>query len=122
MDRKHNKEIVPLARSLRKNMTKEERRLWYNFLRTYPVKFSRQKVLGKYIADFYCAKSKIIIELDGSQHYDEDGEKKDKERTEFLMRYGIRVIRIPNNEVNCNFRGVCEYIDNTVKEIFGQFE
>ena len=122
MDRKHNKEIVPLARSLRKNMTKEERRLWYNFLRTYPVKFSRQKVLGKYIADFYCAKAKIIIELDGSQHYDEDGEKKDKERTEFLMRYGIRVIRIPNNEVNCNFRGVCEYIDNTVKEIFGQFE
>ncbi len=122
MDRKHNKEIVPLARSLRKNMTKEERRLWYNFLRIYPVKFSRQKVLGKYIADFYCAKAKIIIELDGSQHYDEDGEKKDKERTEFLMRYGIRVIRIPNNEVNCNFRGVCEYIDNTVKEIFGQFE
>ena len=122
MDRKHNKEIVPLARSLRKNMTKEERSLWYNFLRTYPVKFSRQKVLGKYIADFYCAKAKIIIELDGSQHYDEDGEKKDKERTEFLMRYGIRVIRIPNNEVNCNFRGVCEYIDNTVKEIFGQFE
>ena len=122
MDRKHNKEIVPLARSLRKNMTKEERRLWYNFLRTYPVKFSRQKVLGKYIADFYCAKAKIIIELDGSQRYDEDGEKKDKERTEFLMRYGIRVIRIPNNEVNCNFRGVCEYIDNTVKEIFGQFE
>ena len=122
MDRKHNKEIVPLARSLRKNMTKEERRLWYNFLRTYPVKFSRQKVLGKYIADFYCAKAKIIIELDGSQHYDEDGEKKDKERTEFLMRYGIKVIRIPNNEVNCNFRGVCEYIDNTVKEIFGQFE
>ena len=122
MDRKHNKEIVPLARSLRKNMTKEERRLWYNFLRTYPVKFSRQKVLGKYIADFYCAKAKIIIELDGSQHYDEDGEKKDKERTEFLMRYGIRVIRIPNNEVNCNFRGVCEYIDNTVKEIVGQVE
>ncbi len=122
MDRKHNKEIVPLARLLRKNMTKEERRLWYNFLRTYPVKFSRQKVLGKYIADFYCAKAKIIIELDGSQHYDEDGEKKDKERTEFLMRYGIRVIRIPNNEVNCNFRGVCEYIDNTVKKIFGQFE
>ena len=117
MDRKHNKEIVPLARLLRKNMTKEERRLWYNFLRTYPVKFSRQKVLGKYIADFYCAKAKIIIELDGSQHYDEDGEKKDKERTEFLMRYGIRVIRIPNNEVNCNFRGVCEHIDNTVKKI-----
>ena len=122
MDRKHNKEIVPLARSLRKDMTKEERRLWYDFLRTYPVKFSRQKVLGKYIADFYCAQAKIIIELDGSQHYDEDGEKKDKERTEYLMQYGISVIRIPNNQVNCHFRGVCEYIDNTVKEILGQPE
>ena len=103
-------------------MTDEERKLWYCFLRNYPVRFFRQKVVYKYIADFYCPTANLVIELDGSQHYDEGGEKKDKERTEFLMRYGIRVIRIPNNEVNCNFRGVCEYIDNTVKEIFGQFE
>ena len=115
MDRKHNKEIVPLARSLRKNMTKEERRLWYNFLRTYPVKFSRQKVLGKYIADFYCAKAKIIIELDGSQHYEEKGLTYDDERNRFLEEHGIRVIHIANNQIHTNFRNVCEYIDMLVK-------
>ena len=63
MDRKHNKGIVPVARALRKNMTREERHLWYDFLRNYPVRFSRQKVLGKYIADFYCAKAKLVVEL-----------------------------------------------------------
>ena len=115
MDRKHNKEIVPLARSLRKNMTKEERRLWYNFLRIYPVKFSRQKVLGKYIADFYCAKAKIIIELDGSQHYEEKGLAYDEERNRFLKEHGIRVIHIANNQIHTSFRNVCEYIDMLVK-------
>ena len=73
MDRKHNSKIVPFAKELRKNMTKEERHLWYDFLREYPMKFTRQKVLGKYIADFYCAKANIVIELDGSQHYEDDG-------------------------------------------------
>ena len=73
MDRKHNKSIVPYAKELRKNMTKEENHLWYDFLREYPVRFSRQKVLGKYIADFYCAKAKLIVELDGAQHFKEDG-------------------------------------------------
>ena len=69
MDRKQNSKIVPFARELRKNMTKEERHLWYDFLRGYSVKFTRQKVLGKYIADFYCAKANVVIELDGSKHY-----------------------------------------------------
>ena len=69
MQRKHNKQIVPLAKELRKEMTKEERRLWYDFLRNYSVRFSRQKVLGKYIVDFYSAEAKLVIELDGSQHY-----------------------------------------------------
>ena len=72
MQSKHNKQLVPLARALRKNMTKEERRLWYDFLRDYPVRFSRQKVLGRYIADFYSAEAKLIIELDGSQHYEDE--------------------------------------------------
>ena len=72
MDRKHNNKIVPFAKELRKNMTKEERHLWYDFLRSYPIKFTRQKVLGKYIADFYCAKANVVIELDGSQHYEDD--------------------------------------------------
>ena len=116
MQRKHNKAIVPVAKILRKNMTKEEKHLWYDFLRGYPVRFVRQKVLGKYIADFYCAKAKLVVELDGTGHYTEEGELYDKERTEFLQQYGINVIRIPNNELNANFNGVCEHIDIIVKQ------
>ena len=116
MQSKHNKKLVPFAKQLRKEMTKEERSLWYDFLRTYPVRFSRQKVLGKYIADFYSAEAKLVIELDGSQHYDEISEKKDAERTEFLKGYGVRVIRIPNKEITDNFLGVCKYIDDMVKQ------
>ena len=117
MDRKHNKSLVNNARFLRKNMTKEERRLWYDFLRTYPVKFVRQKILGKFIVDFYCAEAKIVIELDGSQHYEEKSAiEKDNERTEYLKQYNLEIIRIPNNYVNGNFSGVCEYIDSRVKQ------
>ena len=116
MDYKHNKSLVSNARNLRKNMTKEERHLWYDFLRTYPVKFLRQKILGRYIVDFYCAEAMLIIELDGSQHYEEAAMAKDSERTAYLEQYGIRILRIPNNEVNRNFSGVCEYIDLAVKQ------
>ena len=101
-------------------MTKEERHLWYDFLRSYPVRFSRQKVLGKYIADFYSAEAKLVIELDGSQHYEPEKTQKDYERTAFLKGYGLTVIRIPNNEINRNFRGVCEYIDAAVKQSLSQ--
>ncbi len=97
-------------------MTKEEKHLWYDFLRTYPVKFTRQKVLGKYIVDFYSAEAKLIIELDGSQHYDVEILKKDTERTEYLEQYGLKVIRFPNNHINQYFKEVCEYIDNEVKQ------
>ena len=120
MDYKQNKALVTNARNLRKNMTKEERHLWYDYLRTYPVKFLRQKIIGKYIVDFYCAKAKLIVELDGSQHYEEKGMEYDAERTAFLEQYGIRVLRIPNNEVIQNFRGVCEYIDLAVKQSLSQ--
>ena len=120
MQPKHNKQLVPLAKQLRKEMTKEERHLWYDFLRTYPVRFSRQKVLGKYIADFYSAEAKLVIELDGSQHYEVDAIQKDADRTTFLERYGLTVVRIPNNEVNRNFRGVCGYIDVAVKQSLSQ--
>ncbi len=115
MQWKHNKELVPFAKQLRKEMTKEEKHLWYDFLRSYPVRFSRQKVLGKYIADFYSAEAKLVIELDGSQHYEKDNVMKDAERTAFLEKYGLTVIRIANNEIFKNFRGVCEYIDDAVK-------
>ncbi len=120
MQSKHNKQLVPLAKQLRKEMTKEERHLWYDFLRSYPVRFSRQKVLGKYIADFYSAEAKMVIELDGSQHYETGNMEKDDQRTAFLEGYGLTVIRIPNNEVIQNFRGVCEYIDTSVKQSLSQ--
>ena len=110
----HNKSLVNVGRMLRKNMTKQERHLWYDFLRGYCVRFIRQKIIGNYIVDFYCAKANIVIELDGSQHYDEIGIKKDIERTKYLESQGLKVIRIPNNEVDNNFRGVCEYIDAEV--------
>ncbi|MBQ6929474.1 MAG: endonuclease domain-containing protein [Oscillospiraceae bacterium] len=120
MQSKHNKQLVPLAKQLRKGMTKEERHLWYDFLRSYPVRFSRQKVLGKYIADFYCAQARLIIELDGSQHFKTENIKKDDERTAFLQSYGLKIIRIPNNEINRNFTGVCQFIDLEVKQSLSQ--
>ena len=120
MQRKHNRQLIPLAKRLRREMTKEERHLWYDFLRSYPVRFSRQKVLGKYIADFYSAEAKLVIELDGSQHYEPDEMQKDTDRTVFLEGYGLRVIRIPNNEVSRNFHGVCESIDAAVRQSLSQ--
>ena len=120
MQRKHNKNIVPTARMLRKNMTKEEKHLWYDFLRKYPVRFSRQKILGKYIVDFYCAEAKLVIELDGSEHYTEKGLQYDEERTDFLGGYGLTVVRIPNTEINNNFQGVCEHIDYLIKQSLSQ--
>ena len=120
MQPKYNKRLVPFAKQLRKEMTKEERHLWYDFLRTHPVRFSRQKVLGKYIADFYSAKAKLVIELDGSQHYENSNVVKDAERSAFLEGYGLTIVRIPNNEITRNFRGVCEYIDTAVKQSLSQ--
>ena len=120
MIRKHNRALVGLAKELRKNMTKEERHLWYDFLKGHYARFQRQKILGKYIVDFYSASAKIVIELDGSQHYEESSIKKDNERTAFLEGYGLKVIRIPNNEVFKNFEGVCEYIENENKQSLSQ--
>ena len=116
MDYKGNKNLIPFARTLRKNMTKEERHLWYDFLRQYPVRFVRQKILGQYIADFYCASAKLVIELDGSQHYEPKEFRKDAIRTDYLSGYDLLVLRLPNNEVMRNFSGVCEYIDRIVQD------
>ena len=120
MERKHNRHLVPLAKHLRKEMTKEERHLWYDFLRNHPARFSRQKVLGHYIVDFYCPEAKLVIELDGSQHYEAEEMQKDAARTAYLKRYGLTVLRIPNNEVTRNFYGVCAYIDAAVKQSLSQ--
>ena len=117
---KYNKSNVSYAQDLRKNMAKEEKHLWYDFLRTYPVRFLRQKVLGKYIVDFYCAEAKLVVELDGSGHCTELGKQYDAERTAFLEEYGLTVIRIPNSEIHNNFRGICDYIDHTVEQSLSQ--
>ena len=119
MERKHNNKIVPFAKELRKNMTKEERLLWYDFLRNHPEKFTRQKVLGKYIADFYCASAKLVIEIDGSQHYYPDEMEYDKQRTTVLEKYKLTVMRISNYELDNNFEGVCRAIDLKIKELIG---
>ena len=115
-DRKYNKRLISNARALRKDMTREERHLWYDYLRNAPQRFVRQKVLGRYIADFYCASAKLVIELDGSQHYEASEMEYDSSRTEYLEQFGIRVIRIPNNEINANFSGVCSCIDMLLEE------
>ena len=112
----YNKENIPLAKELRKNMTPWERKLWYMFLREYPVRFQRQKAIGNFIADFYCAKAKLIIELDGSGHYKENKILKDRLRTEKLEDMDLEVVRFINSDIDKNFRGVCEYIDLRVKE------
>ena len=101
-------------------MTEEERHLWFDFLKFYPIKFRRQAVINKYIVDFYSPKAKLIIELDGSQHFDDKAIEYDKTRTEFLEQYGLTLIRIPNNMINKQFREVCEYIDNCIKQNHGQ--
>lgn len=119
MRRKHNKNLLCFARELRNNPTKEEKKLWYDFLSSYPIRFTRQKVLGQYIADFYCARAKLVIELDGSQHFTDEGLRYDQTRSEFLEEYGLEIVRIPNNEINDNSDGVCEFIDSVVKEAVG---
>ena len=115
MDYKSNKNLTPVARILRRNMTREERLLWFEFLKYHDAKFYRQRVVGKYVVDFYCASAQLVIELDGSQHYEAEGIKHDIERDNFLEQYGISVLHIPNSEINSNFKGVCNYIDDMVR-------
>ena len=112
----YNKSNIELAKALRNNMTRHEKKLWYDFLRNYPVRFQRQKSIGNYIADFYCAKAKLIIELDGSGHYTDVQIVKDEERTKDLNDLNISVVRIPNEQIDKNFKGVCRYIDSIVLE------
>ena len=107
MNQTNNPKLKGNAQKLRREMTKEERRLWYDFLKQLPVTVNRQKVIGRYIVDFYCAASKLVIELDGSQHYEDDGPASDQERDLALNRLGITVVRYSNSDVNQNFEGVC---------------
>ena len=113
----YNKENIPLAKALRKNMTPWERKLWYEFLRNYPLRFQRQKAIGNYIADFYCAKARLVIELDGSGHYTAEQAEKDSSRTSELQAMNLNVLRICNLDIDRNFRGVCEFIDTQIKNL-----
>ena len=110
MNQFSNKKLTENAKHLRKEMTKEERHLWYDFLKSLDVVVHRQKVFEKYIADFYIASANIVIELDGSQHYEETGLSDDFERDCFFKDKGFTVLRYSNAEVDRNFRGVCEDI------------
>ena len=112
---KNSPSLRDLSRQLRRNMTRHERHLWYDFLSQYPVRFVRQHPLSAYIVDFYCAKAKLVVELDGSQHYDPEEAAADAKRTADLGKLGLYVLRFPNNAVDRYFEGVCEAIDQTVQ-------
>ena len=117
MSLNYNENNIPLAKQLRKNATPQEKHLWYDFLSKYEVRFQRQKAIDNFIADFYCDKAKLIIEIDGSQHYTKEGLEKDEFRTEILEGYNLRIIRITNYQIDTNFYGVCKYIDAIVKAV-----
>lgn len=107
MNNTSNKRLTGHAQKLRRDMTKKERRLWYDFLKNLSYTFNRQKVIGNYIVDFYCAKAKLVIEVDGAQHFEDSGLESDKQRDEFLNNIGLTVLRYSNFDVNTNFEGVC---------------
>ena len=110
MNEKHNPNLTPLAQRLRKRMTREECRLWYDFLKKLPVTMHRQKVIGKYIVDFYCASASLVIEVDGAQHYDPDGLAADALRDEYLNSLGMTVKRYTNADIKKDFEIVCRDI------------
>ena len=112
----YNTDLKELARDLRKNMTKQERRLWYDFLKNYPITINRQRPIECYIVDFFCYKAKLVIEIDGSQHFTKDGLEYDKIRTDILELYGLEVIRFSNYEVDSMFELVCDTIDRKIRE------
>lgn len=112
----YKRENIPLAKILRRNMTRFEKKLWYDCLRNMPVRFQRQKAIGSYIVDFYCAQAALVLELDGSGHYTPESVKRDEERTRELEKFGLLVVRIDNGDIIRNFYVVCDMIENLVKE------
>lgn len=117
----YQKKNIVLAKSLRKNATPQENHLWYDFLSKYEIRFQRQKAIDHFIADFYCHKAKLIVEIDGSQHSTKAGKQKDEFRTEILEGYQLKVIRFTNQQIDAEFDSVCDYIDAVVKaSVFGE--
>ena len=112
---KKNNELLNIARILRRNMTRHEKHLWYDFLRKYPIKIYKQRIIDNYVADFYCHQARLVIELDGSQHYTLQGEMRDAVRSDVLEKYGIFVLRFSNMDIDRNFDGVCRTIDREIR-------
>ena len=112
-----NKSLKPKSTALRNNATKQENHLWYDFLRNYPLQFYRQRIIGEYIVDFYCPKAKLIIELDGMQHYEKDAVEYDNNRTKAFEEFNLCVIRFSNYEIDNNFKSVCERIDSKITQL-----
>ena len=112
----YRRELVPRSKELRKEMTPQERRLWFDFLRQDPIKFYHQRTIDRCIADFYCSKAKLVVEIDGSQHLTPEGMAYDEERTNILNSYGILVLRFSNAQIDQNFNSVCMQIDRVVRE------
>ena len=104
------------ARNLRREMTPHERKLWYLFLQKYPVKIYKQRIIDRFIVDFYCASAKLVIEIDGTQHYEPQGAVEDAKRTEILESYGLKVVRYSNREIDREFAAVCEDIDRLIQQ------
>ena len=113
---KKNNKLLENARFLRREMTRHEKHLWYDFLQHYPIKIYKQRIIDNFIADFYCHKARLVIELDGSQHYTPEGKSYDEARTEIINQYGIKVIRYSNLDIDEKFDGVCFEIDKTIQE------
>ena len=107
------------AKELRKNATPQEQRLWHCFFKKYPIKFYRQKPIGKYIVDFYCKKAMLVVELDGGQHLEPRSLEWDQKRTKYLESLGLMVVRYGNNQIDREFRNVCEDIDRLVRRRTG---
>ncbi len=113
----YNHNLKQIAQMLRKNATPQENKLWYQFLSKYPVPFKRQRVIAeRFVADFYCFKARLVLELDGSQHFTTDGQRYDTLRTDIIEQYKLQVLRFTNADIERNFTGVCQLIDHTVKE------
>ena len=116
MPLQYNGKNTILAKNLRKNATKQEKHLWYDFLKDYEIKFQRQKTIGEYIVDFYCPSLKLAIEIDGNQHYSKEGLEKDNIRTKEINKQGVQIIRITNNQIDKDFVWVCEYLNTEIQK------
>ena len=113
---KYNARNKPFAQTLRREMTKQECHLWYDYLRSCPLRFRRQKQFGNYIVDFYCAEAGLVVEIDGSQHYEPEEKARDEARTEYLNSLGLAVVRFGNYDVDQHFDSVCATIDALVRK------